>query len=312
MNYEPVAGNTVHRRTGTIGKLMNTIKPLKHEENRKERLMTAIKIRNEDEAVRLIRDTGMKPSDFNTNTFIHEAISSGLTRVVEALIAAGANVNKVNSEGNTPLFYAIDVFNIYPFRLNIINILISAGANVNQQCGYDRLTVLHLAVKRNSVYMVQILLAAGANINIQSRDGKTPLDNSRWRVLREPDMDDNSKAQAREILHLLDPTFEPSEVAVNDKRLNIPVTNRNFNLEHAEDPITLENIKEGNEYYMMNENVNPYSKSSMNGLMKSANPRSPTTREPITKITKHKRPATTGGRTRKHRKSKRKTRCSRK
>jgi len=158
--------------------------------------------------------------------------------------------------------------------------------------------------------MVQILLAAGANINIQSRDGETPLDMARWNVLYAEG--GPRSLYAREILYLLDPRSKPSEVAVNDKRLNIPVTNRNFNLEHAEDPITLENIKEGNEYYMMNENVNPYSKSSMNGLMKSANPRSPTTREPITKITKHKRPATTGGRTRKHRKSKRKTRCSRK
>ena len=293
MSYEALPANTVHRRTGTIGKFMNRVKPLNHEENRRERLLKAIESKDETEAIRLIQNTGMKPSDFDRYPFIYKALEGYMMRVLEALIAAGADVNKGNDEYvGTPLFYAV---NRDPPEF--INTLISGGADVNEPCGYDRLTPLHLAISKVKVGVVRILVAAGANLNMRTRKGQTPLEYARyWAVVFR-----HRNENINEIIRILKPT---------DERLNIPVTDRNFNAEHDTDPISLEDIKEGNEYYMMNENVNPYLKGTMKELLKSNNPLSPTTRKPITTITRHKRPATSGGRkrTRKHRSKKRNTR----
>jgi ankyrin repeat protein len=239
---------------------------------------------------------------------IYAAIrNSSSTRVLEALIAAGVKVNKAyDLKSYSPLMYAIaeagsEYEEIPAANTAIINTLISAGADVNARSGRHLTTPLIAAIRRAKPGIVRILVAAGADINMRTKEGETPLDVAR-RLAKFFRKDIN---EMNEIIRILKPT---------DERLNIPVTDRNFNAGHDTDPVSLEDIKEGDEYYMMNENVNPYMKGTMKYLLQSNNPISPTTRQPIRTITKHKRPATSGGRkrTKKHRKSKRKTRSSRK
>ena len=254
MNYQAVPANnkpqTAYRRTGIFGRIMNTVKPRKHEPDRKKRLIDAIRQGN----IELALNTGMTARDVNSLytgffTALILAREKGHTEIVQALIGAGADVNAKNQYGNTALM---------------------------------------VASEKGHTEIVQALIEAGADVNVKDFEGKTSL---------------NYATDAGIIQVLL-------RAMPIDRRLNIPITERDFNLTHNTDPVSLNTINEGDEYYMMNSNVNPYSRGTLDRLLKNKNPISPITRQPIVDIRRHKRAnanvtLVSGGRkrTRKHRKS---------
>ena len=165
--------------------------------------------------------------------------------------------------------------------------LLAAGANANA-ADKDGETPLYVAAKRHSIDTVNAMLDGGGNVdhalNIARRNGEDDI-----------------------------VQFLTASSGTDKLTLNGPLTDRNFNTEHPTDPVTLDDIREGEEYYMINENVNPYTKSTMKKLLEANPPISPTTRKLIKSISKHRRQAATpasGGRkrTRKHHSKKRKTR----
>ncbi|XP_048250880.1 serine/threonine-protein phosphatase 6 regulatory ankyrin repeat subunit C-like [Haliotis rufescens] len=96
-------------------------------------------------------------------------------RVTEQLIAAGADVNVQDKDGNTPLMMAVKTErNISP--------LLTAGANVNSKNGLGK-TALHLvsdhmyehALINERQSNTEQLIAAGADVSAQDEDGNTPL-----------------------------------------------------------------------------------------------------------------------------------------
>ena len=101
------------------------------------------------------------------NTF---NMSSGLTDIVIALISAGADVNKKNSDGQTPLIMASIEGNI-----EIVRALIEAGADVNVMEKDSKFTAVYLASCYGHTEVVKMLIKAGANIHITSTMGNTPL-----------------------------------------------------------------------------------------------------------------------------------------
>ena len=97
-------------------------------------------------------------------------MSSGLTEIALALISAGADVNKKNSDGQTPLMMASIEGNI-----EIVKALIEAGADVNVMEKGSKFTAVYLASCYGHTEVVKTLIEAGANIHITTAMGNTPL-----------------------------------------------------------------------------------------------------------------------------------------
>jgi ankyrin repeat protein len=126
--------------------------------------------------------------------------------LVEALVDSGANVNKPNFEGETPLFAAVKLgcAEKVAFLLengadpnvkdingatclhhaatlgldNIVALLLRNGAFLNQQDEWDE-CALHWAVREggeSAMRIVKLLSAHGAVLDIYNEDGETPLD----------------------------------------------------------------------------------------------------------------------------------------
>ena len=123
------------------------------------------------------------------------AIDSGDIRLIEALIKDGTdvnfilNINATRSYSRNPepldsiLIYACKSRNLYvdePKRMEIMKMLIKAGANVNYVNNYGEsvLTILIANAKSKTpiiVELVEFLIQNGANVNQQTKDGYTPL-----------------------------------------------------------------------------------------------------------------------------------------
>lgn len=99
------------------------------------------------------------------------AAIEGREKMVEMLIAAGADVNMGDNAGYTPLMGAI-----CSASPGIVRRLLAAGANVHTLCTRSGATALHDAAAGNHPEIMRFLLAAGANPNAaENRDGNTPL-----------------------------------------------------------------------------------------------------------------------------------------
>ena len=99
------------------------------------------------------------------------AAIEGRERIVEVLLAAGADVNMGDNVGYTPLMGAVCAAS-----LPIVNKLLSAGADVNRVCTRSGATALHDAAAGNHLQIAQSLLAAGAEANAKENlDGYSPL-----------------------------------------------------------------------------------------------------------------------------------------
>ena len=97
------------------------------------------------------------------------AVSNGYTEIVEALMAAGADVNIQNKYGKTALMFA--AVNGYT---EIAKVLMAAGADVNIQNKYGK-TALMFAVDRKDIEILKDLIAANADVNARDQNGATAL-----------------------------------------------------------------------------------------------------------------------------------------
>lgn len=113
----------------------------------------------------------------------------GHAEAVEALLAAGADVNLASRESMKmpPLGSAMAVQ-----RNDIARTLIEHGADVNGKAAND-LTALHTAAARGNLEAAKLLLEHGADRNAASTDGKTPIDYAEER--NQPEMVEFLKSQ---------------------------------------------------------------------------------------------------------------------
>ncbi|WP_181721887.1 ankyrin repeat domain-containing protein [Nocardia gipuzkoensis] len=112
---------------------------------------------------------------------------------VRLLVAAGASMDTVDSEGDTPLLCAVETGDPELIRLVL---LCGPGATLERPRGLDGDTPLGLAVRRGDVAAVRALLAAGANPNTPDADYRRALE-------RLPERTDENAAAVDEIAALL-------------------------------------------------------------------------------------------------------------
>lgn len=103
-------------------------------------------------------------------TPLHQATLLINTEVVRLLVKRGANVNAKTFGGVTPLHNAVQ-----RNQIDSVKILLEAGADVNSTTFYDNRTPLHIAYNLGRIEIVELLLAAKADINIKDSNGKIPL-----------------------------------------------------------------------------------------------------------------------------------------
>jgi hypothetical protein len=85
-------------------------------------------------------------------------IDLGYYNLIKLLISDGADINKDDADGRTPLEHATKTNNV-----DAIKFLISNGADVNKANSYGR-TPLDYAIKKNNVDMIKFLISNGAKV----------------------------------------------------------------------------------------------------------------------------------------------------
>lgn len=88
------------------------------------------------------------------------ACNAGYIEIIKLLIKKGYNINRVNKEGATALFYALFSENEKCFEYLVLN---NADVNIRDSNG---MTVLHLAILHAKYKHIMTLLNNNANINI--------------------------------------------------------------------------------------------------------------------------------------------------
>ena len=116
---------------------------------------------------RNMKHGGGEPED---QLFIHIE-DNNITGILN-LISDSENIviDTINNEGNTPLHIACK----YGY-IEVVNILIENGGDINMANGYDSDTPLHLAISNNHLEVAMDLIRYNANINATNSDQSTPL-----------------------------------------------------------------------------------------------------------------------------------------
>ncbi len=105
--------------------------------------------------------------------FPFQGIVAGTEDVVRTLIAAGANPNVADQDGNTPLMLAA-----HQQSLESVGILLAAGADVNAKDKFGHSALMDAAValeSRDSTFVVKTLIRAKANVDDTDELGQTAL-----------------------------------------------------------------------------------------------------------------------------------------
>ncbi|XP_022830141.1 tonsoku-like protein [Spodoptera litura] len=140
--------------------------------------LTDLSDTNEEEVTETKRETRKRGKGFTIKknmkgeTQLHVASISGNKLLVERLIAQGHPVNIRDNAGWLPLHEAC-----IHGHIEVVNILINNGANVNDRGGSncDGITPLYDAASNGHLDVVQLLLEKGAIPTLKTDFGETPL-----------------------------------------------------------------------------------------------------------------------------------------
>ncbi len=137
--------------------------------------------RNSPAVIKLLLDAGARASldakDGEGRTALMFAYGSRFDPSSNAaarfLIAAGADVNAADNEGQTSLMR-----NAWSQNLDLIDALLKAGADVNAKDKRGKTALLYVRQELHGDMSAQVaaaLVAAGAEVNVSDEEGRTPL-----------------------------------------------------------------------------------------------------------------------------------------
>ena len=104
------------------------------------------------------------------NQALIQAINREDIDQIAALLTQGISTEDESLKSTTPLMYAVKKGN-----QKIVQLLLEAGAMVNQQRQPEGLSALMLAGANNHLSIVKMLLEAGAEVNQTNEDGSPVL-----------------------------------------------------------------------------------------------------------------------------------------
>jgi hypothetical protein len=142
------------------------------------------------------------------DTALHMAAAAHAADLVEALVAAGAEVGATNRRGAQPLHYAVDGGPNGPnwdpaAQSATVRRLLDAGADPNAT-DKGGTTPLHRAIRNRCAAAVEMLLAGGADPLRPNGHGSTPWQLARWTTGKGGSGSPAAKAQQAEIQVLLE------------------------------------------------------------------------------------------------------------
>lgn len=106
--------------------------------------------------------------DRDEDNALNIAIARNHSQIVGKLIAAGADIHYRRRDGKTPILTITDP------GVKILNLLLAAGANP-QDVDSEGDSLLLMAAEQGYVDLIKPLIQAGASLNLQNNDGWTPL-----------------------------------------------------------------------------------------------------------------------------------------
>ena len=113
----------------------------------------------------------VKARNSHGQTPLHFASENNFPNVVALMLQLGAEVNRSDNDGMTPLLCCA----IGPYRSGeVARLLLKKGANVHAKNSHGQ-TPLHLASENNFPEIVALLLAFGADVDAQDDSHMTPL-----------------------------------------------------------------------------------------------------------------------------------------
>ncbi|XP_055958067.1 serine/threonine-protein phosphatase 6 regulatory ankyrin repeat subunit A-like [Patella vulgata] len=122
-----------------------------------------------------------KGRDKNTDI---DQYSDGCTQVVKTLINMGVDVNKVDIDGNTPLFYKgrklnmsnLDLFQkediLFRLQYELIAALINAGCNVNHQNNEGQTPLMYYTRNQADISILKMMIPH-SDVNLTDNNGNT-------------------------------------------------------------------------------------------------------------------------------------------
>jgi ankyrin repeat protein len=122
--------------------------------------------------VLLLLSCGCKKSvPRGSRTPLLEAVMRGDIEQTRTWIARGENVNAANEYGQRPLGLAVRCGN-----LELVELLLAHGADVNAKCEADSSTPLHMAAEQGWKSIAKLLIAHGAELEGEDKLGRTPAE----------------------------------------------------------------------------------------------------------------------------------------
>jgi ankyrin repeat protein len=112
----------------------------------------------------------VKAADMYVTLFLAAASSGNIKEVQRLLDDEGVNVNSKSTSGITALMLVCSLNKDYKYRAEMVNFLISRGANVNIGDNMGR-TPLIMASIHNDVEMAKLFLEKGANVDAKTNKG---------------------------------------------------------------------------------------------------------------------------------------------